>query len=63
MKFETVSERARRRGCTIAWIYTQLAAGRIVGAVKRDGRWCLPLEQTQPPTVRDWKCAQAGDNE
>lgn len=42
--FESPSQRARREGVTLCWVYSRLAAGRIPGAVKVDGQWRLPVE-------------------
>jgi hypothetical protein len=35
-------EMARRRGCTVKYVYDLLAAGRIPGARKVDKKWSIP---------------------
>jgi hypothetical protein len=64
MTFETVQEKARREGRTVQGIYAALAAGRIAGARKIEGKWRIPLHAAQPAApVRDFKLAQANDSE
>ncbi len=38
----TVRETARRRGCTLKYIYDLLAAGKLAGARKVGKRWQIP---------------------
>jgi hypothetical protein len=62
--YESVSERARRLGCTLTNVYSKLAAGRINGARKVDGRWQIPIQQSAPSQgapVRDFKVAACGE--
>lgn len=61
MEFQTASQYARRRGITMTATYAALAAGRIVGAKKIDGKWCLPLEQPQSPRP-DFRALAANDD-
>lgn len=38
----TVSEVARRKGCTLKYVYDLLQAGRLPGAVKNGKTWKIP---------------------
>lgn len=40
----TVRETARRRGCTLKYIYDLLAAGKLAGARKVGKVWRVPAE-------------------
>lgn len=44
----SVKEAARRRGCTLKYIYDLLAAGRIPGARKIGKLWHLPVGAAAP---------------
>jgi hypothetical protein len=46
---------ARRRGCTVKYVYDLLAAGRIPGARKVGKNWAIPtraLKQLEGCTIR-----------
>jgi hypothetical protein len=66
MTYESPQEKARREGRTLTGIYSKLAAGRIAGAHKVDGKWRIPVadesqHKTEPPHVVDWKSAASGE--
>jgi excisionase family DNA binding protein len=42
MELLTVKEAARRKGCTLKYVYDLLAAGRIDGARKDGPKWSIP---------------------
>ena len=49
----SVKEVARRKGCTLKYVYDLLAAGRLRGARKSGRHWRIParaLESTATPT-------------
>lgn len=43
----TPTETARQMGCTLDWIYRELRAGRLQGAVKAGKHWLIPLAAVQ----------------
>jgi hypothetical protein len=64
--YETAPERARRKRWTLTNVYAQLAGSRIPGAVKKDGRWLIPIAQSAPlqsTPIPDYKSRQAHDEE
>jgi len=48
----TVYEAAREAGCGSHWIRTLLAEGRLEGAYKLDGQWCIPATALEPLKAR-----------
>ena len=58
----SVKEAARRRGCTLKYVYDLLAAGRIPGARKIGKVWQIPLGGVAPvKEARESACARAGE--
>ena len=48
MQTLSVKEAARRKRCTLKYVYDLLAAGRLPGARKHDGKWCIPADSLGP---------------
>jgi hypothetical protein len=61
----TPRQYALRKRVSLNYVYSALWAGRIAGATQDNrGRWSIPVPSDEPkPPARDWKSAQANDQE